>query len=165
MSDCEAEGGEAAAGVSLVVAVGGGNVGPAAEFQDADGEVAQSGHDRGPMAGADLGGVLAVGDITDVVQRFDLPVPADPGGEFFGLGLVRGEAGDGEDGDGLPSSAVAGAGPAGDADGLSGVREGQPLGDRADFDGAAFGPAVSVMGLGVPDLDLAPGQLFELPVQ
>lgn len=96
------------------------------------------------MAGEDLGGVLAVGDITDVVQRLDLPVPADPGGEFFGLGLVRGEAGDGEDGDGLPSSAVAGAGPAGDADGLGGVREGQPLGDRADLDGAAVVNGVTV---------------------
>jgi hypothetical protein len=77
MSDC----GGAAAGASLVVAVGGGDVRPAAELQDADGEVAQSGHDCGSVADADLGGLLAVGDITDVVQRLDLPVAADPGGD------------------------------------------------------------------------------------
>jgi hypothetical protein len=47
MSGCEAEGGEASAGVLVVAPVGLGDVGPSAEFQDRDGEVAECGHDGG----------------------------------------------------------------------------------------------------------------------
>jgi hypothetical protein len=71
MSDCEAEGGEAAAGILMVVSVGAGDVGPAADFQDADGEVTEGGHDGGAGADAELGGVLAVGDVAYVVEGFD----------------------------------------------------------------------------------------------
>jgi hypothetical protein len=58
----------------------------------------------------------------------DLPVPANPGGELIGAGLVRPEVGDRVDGLGSPLAALAGpggyrAGAAGDLDGLGGVRE------------------------------------------
>src|SRR5881394_1905411 len=102
MSGYEAEGGEASAGVLMVTAVGLGDIGPAAEFQDCDGEVAQGGHDGGAVAGADLGAVFAVGDVADVMQGLDPPVVADPAGQFVGAGLVGVQAGDGVDGDGLP---------------------------------------------------------------
>lgn len=45
-----------------------GDVGPAAAFQHADGEVTEGGHDGGAGAGADLGGALTVGDIGYVVE-------------------------------------------------------------------------------------------------
>jgi hypothetical protein len=44
---------------------------------------AQAGHDAWGVASADLGGVLGVGDVADVVQRFDAPVPADVVGKVF----------------------------------------------------------------------------------
>ena len=46
------------------------------------------GHDLRPVVGADLGGVFAVADVADVVQRLGLPMDADPGGELGGGGLV-----------------------------------------------------------------------------
>ncbi len=71
---------------------------------------------------------FAVGDVADVVQGFDLPVAAYPSGELGGGGLAGGQAGDGVDGDGPPLLAGQGPDPAGDADGLGGVREGEPGG-------------------------------------
>jgi hypothetical protein len=47
----------------------------AAQAQDADGEVAQAGHGPRGGVGADLAGVLGEGDIADVMQRLDAPVP------------------------------------------------------------------------------------------
>jgi hypothetical protein len=64
-----------------VVAAGGGDAGG---LEDCDAQVAEGGHDLGPVADADLGGVLAVGDIADVVQGFDAPVAAYPSGELGG---------------------------------------------------------------------------------
>ena len=106
-------------------------------------EVAQGGHDLGSAAGADLGGVFAVADVADVVQRLDLPVAADPGGELGGGGLVGVQAGDGVDGDGPPLPAVQGPDPAGEADGLGGVREGEPGGDGRGLEGAVLLAAVA----------------------
>jgi hypothetical protein len=40
-----------------------------------DREVAKDRHDVRRGTGADLGGVLTEGDVTDVVQRLDSPVP------------------------------------------------------------------------------------------
>lgn len=61
----------------------------------ADGEVAQGGHDPGQVSGADLGSVFIEGDIADVVDPvFDVPVAADDGGEQSGGGLAEAEAGD-----------------------------------------------------------------------
>ena len=48
----------------------------------------------GGGAGADLGGVLGEGDIAEVVQRLDTPVPPDPVGQAGGVSLGGGEAGD-----------------------------------------------------------------------
>jgi hypothetical protein len=60
-------------------------------LEDADGLVAQGGHDLGAVAGAGLGGVFAVGDVADVVECLDAPVAAYPSGEFGGGGLVGGQ--------------------------------------------------------------------------
>jgi hypothetical protein len=61
-----------------VVAAAGGDLVGSGQLQDSDGEVSQGGHDPQSVAGADLGGVLVVGDVADVVQGFDAPVAADP---------------------------------------------------------------------------------------
>ena len=53
-------------------------------LEDGDAQVAEGSHDLGAVAGADLGGVLAVGDVADVVEGFDAPVAADPSGELGG---------------------------------------------------------------------------------
>src|SRR6266487_5814827 len=110
-------------GVAGVAAQRLGDVAVAAGAQDADGEVAQAGHGPGCVAGADLGGVLGEGDIADVVQRLDAPVPADPVGEAGGACLGGGEVGDGVHGHGAPAAAAQGPDPAGDADRLGGVGE------------------------------------------
>jgi hypothetical protein len=47
----------------------------AAGTQDADGQIAQAGHGPGGGTGADLAGVLGEGDIAEVVQCLDAPVP------------------------------------------------------------------------------------------
>jgi transposase InsO family protein len=50
------------------LAEGGGDVGVAVLAVDADGEVAQAGHDPGQVPGADLRGVLAEGAVADVME-------------------------------------------------------------------------------------------------
>ena len=60
------------------MAAAGGDLVGSGQLQDSDGEVSQGGHDPQSVAGADLGGVLAVGDVADVVQGFDALVAADP---------------------------------------------------------------------------------------
>ena len=47
--------------VASTRAAGGGDVACASDFEDCDGEVPQGCHDLGSVAGADLGGVFAVG--------------------------------------------------------------------------------------------------------
>src|SRR4051795_2899008 len=107
----------------------GGDVGGAAEAVQADCEVAQGGHDLRAGSDADLGQVLGEGDVADPVQAvLDLPVPADPGGELVGAGLMRVQVGDRVDGLGAPAALLPGPGgdgpgAAGDLDGLAGVRE------------------------------------------
>ena len=64
----EPEGGQGPGGVPGVVTGGGGDAGGSGEFDDRDGEVADGGHDLGPVAGTDLGVVFAVGDVADVLQ-------------------------------------------------------------------------------------------------
>ncbi|MBA9050439.1 hypothetical protein BJ996_007170 [Streptomyces phaeogriseichromatogenes] len=50
---------------------------------DADGEVAQAGHDARELAGMDLGVLLAERPVADVVRKVsDLPAPSDPVGEL-----------------------------------------------------------------------------------
>ena len=60
------------------MAAGSGDVAVPGQAMQGDGEVPEGGHDSGAVAGADLGCVLGVGDVADVVQGLDLPVPADP---------------------------------------------------------------------------------------
>jgi hypothetical protein len=122
----ESEGGQGPGGVPGVVPGGGSNVMVASHFDDSDGEVAQADHDLGPVSGADLGGVFAVGDVADVVQGFDGPVTADPPGEVSGAGLGDGQAGDAIGGDGPPLAGGQRPDAAGDGDGLGRVREGKP---------------------------------------
>jgi hypothetical protein len=65
---------------------------------------------------------------------FDLPMPADPGGELVRTGLVRAQVGDRVDGLGAPLAVTAGgSGPAGELDG--GVkRRGLAVGDTMAID-------------------------------
>jgi hypothetical protein len=121
-----------------VVPAGGGDAGVPGRFQDADGQVAQGGHGLGSAAGADLGGVFAVADVAEVVQGLDLPVAADPDGELGGGCLVGVQAGDGVDGGGPPPPAVQRPDLAGEAEGLGGVREGEPGGDGRGLEGAVL---------------------------
>src|SRR2546430_121259 len=109
--------------------------------EDADREVAQAGHGSGRVAGADLGGVLGVGDVADVVQRLDRPVAADVAGYLGWPGLHGGEAGDGVYGDRAPLLRLLVADPAGDPDGLHGVREVQAVAAE-DLHAAALGAAL-----------------------
>ena len=72
-----------AAGIAAVVAAGSGDIAlTCLAEQDAYGQVPQGGHDLRAVAGADLGGVFSVGDVADVVQGLDLPMPADPSGQL-----------------------------------------------------------------------------------
>jgi hypothetical protein len=95
-------------------------------------------------SGADLAGVLGEGDIAEVVQRLDAPVPPDPVGEAGGACLAGGEAGDRVDRHGAPAAAGERPDPAGDADRLGGVGEGQ-AGDGGDLQAAGLDPAVATV--------------------
>ena len=75
-SEGDPEGGEGAGGVAGVVAEGGGEVDRPRPAEHADGEVTQAGHNVGAGPDADLGAVLGEGDVADVMQRLDRPVPA-----------------------------------------------------------------------------------------
>jgi hypothetical protein len=113
----------------------GGDVGGAGEGVQTDHQVAQRGHDLGAVAGADLGEILGERYVTHPVQAvLDLPVPADPGGQLLGTGLVWSKVGDRVDGLGAPAALPAGVGAersglTGDLHGLAGVRERDPGGD------------------------------------
>jgi hypothetical protein len=64
----DSEGGERSAWVAGVVASGGGEVARSGAAQRADDQVAQARHDLRCGAGAQLGGVLGEGGVSDVVQ-------------------------------------------------------------------------------------------------
>jgi hypothetical protein len=98
----DAEGGQGPGGVAGVVAQRGGEVDRPGPAEHADDQVAQGRHDVGAGTGADLGGVLGEGNVAEVVQRLDRPVPAQQVGEAGRAGLGEGEAGDRIDGHGLP---------------------------------------------------------------
>jgi hypothetical protein len=157
----DAKGVQGPGGVAGVVAAGGCDAGVPGELEDPDGQVPQGCHDLGSVAGADLGGVLAVADVADVVQDFDLPVAAHLGGELARRGLVGAQAGDGVDRDGAPFD-LAGQGPdlAGEADGLGGVREGQPGGDGRGLQGPALLAAMPAVVLADSGRDLPPGRFL-----
>lgn len=81
----EFESGRGPCGVSDVMPAGGRDAGVPGHFHDRDGGVAQGGHDLGSAAGADLGGVFAIADVANMVQRLDLPVASNPGGKLGGV--------------------------------------------------------------------------------
>ena len=61
------------------------------ESDEADGQVTQGGHDLWAVAGAQLVAVLIEDHVPDPVKSvLDSPVPLDPGGNLFGLGLSHG---------------------------------------------------------------------------
>ena len=80
-------------------------------------------------------------------------------------GLVSVQAGDGVDGDGPPPPAVQRPDLAGEADGLGGVREGEPGGDGRGLEGAVLLAAVAPVVLAGGDRDVPPGQVLDLGVQ
>jgi hypothetical protein len=97
-----------------------GDVGRAGQPQSADGEVAPGGHRPGCVACSQLRGVFGEGGVSDVVQGLGLPVVTDQGRELGGVGLLRGEAGDGADGLAVSATAL-------DLDGLPGPGRSRPL--------------------------------------
>ena len=73
---------------------GTGEFGGAEQAQQADGEVAQGGHDARSVRGAHLGAVFVEGDVAHLVGAvLDGPVPAVELEEALGIGLLGGEAG------------------------------------------------------------------------
>lgn len=96
------------------VSVGGADVGGAGSSVDADGEVAQAGHDDGSLAGADLEQVLTEGHIPDPVESvLDAPVGPERVGELSRRGLLPGQVGDQVDGLGRPTGKRSGDGVVG----------------------------------------------------
>jgi hypothetical protein len=93
-SGCDAEGGQGSVWVAGVAAQRGGDVDRPRPAQHPDDQVAQGRHDVRAAVGANLGGVLGEGDVADVVQRLDGPVPTDKIGEASGAGLLERQAGD-----------------------------------------------------------------------
>src|SRR5262249_60392100 len=65
----EPERGEGVGSVTAVGVAGGGDVAGAGWFVDSGGQVPQGGHGPGAVAGADLGCVLAAGDIAHRVRK------------------------------------------------------------------------------------------------
>jgi hypothetical protein len=139
------------------MAQGGSDVAVAVGAQDADGEVAQTGHGAWCSAGADLGGVLGEGDIAEVMHRLDGPVPPDEIGQPGGAGLGEAEAGDRVDGYRPPSLGPEGPGLAGDLEDLSGVGEAE-VADGDDLEGAMLDAAVAAVAGGIRYRDQVPGQ-------
>ena len=137
----------------------GGDVDRPRPAQHPDGQVAQRRHDVRSAAAADLGGVLSQGDIAEVVQGLDAPVPPDEVGQAGGAGLGVGEAGDRVDGHGLepPKAGLQVAGGAGDLEDLGGVREPKVV-DRDRLEGPDLNPAVATVAVAVQHRDAVPGQ-------
>ena len=110
-------------GGSGVVAAAFGDVQVAGVFEGRGDGGADGGQVDGPAAGAAGGGVFTEGHVANVVVRLDGPVLADQAGQVADGGLGAGQAGDGVD---SLAGYLAGRSvlpPAGDLEGLVGVRE------------------------------------------
>jgi hypothetical protein len=85
---------------------------------------------------------------------------------WAGWRLGSGQAGDGVDDEG-PPLLLAGQGrdPAGEADGLGGMREAEPGGDGRGFEGAVLFAAVPAVVLPITGGDVLAGQILDLGVQ
>ena len=116
------------------------------------------------MAGAAGGGIFAEGQVADVMVCLDAPVLADQAGQVAGGGVRAGQAGDGVDG---LAAGLAGSGvlpPAGDLDGLPGVREVQ-VADVGGLQGPGLDTAVPGVAGAAAAGYLPPGQGPDLGVQ
>jgi hypothetical protein len=80
----EAEERQDAGGTPVDPAQRGGDLGATGQAEQPDREIAQGGHDLGAGGGADAG-VFGEGDVTDPVERFDLPVGAGQAPSCCGL--------------------------------------------------------------------------------
>jgi hypothetical protein len=145
--------------VTGVVAQRGGDVDRPRPTEHLDGQVAQGRHDVGGGAGADQGGVLSEGGVTDVAQRLDRPVAAQQVGQPGGAGLLEREAGDRVDGH-SPKPPGAGVKVAGLADGLHhlrGARETE-VADAHGIEGAQLDAPVAAIAGAVQFGHAVPGR-------
>src|SRR6266700_3524586 len=140
-----------------VVAAAFGDVQVAGVLEGRDDGGADGGQVGRSAAGPAGGGVFAEGHVADVVVRFDGPLLADQPGQVAGGGVRAGQAGDSVDG---LAGGLAGGGvlaPAGDLDGLAGMREVQAA-DVGGLDGAGLGAAVPFVAGAAAGRYLPPGQ-------
>src|SRR6202043_3618623 len=140
-----------------VVAPAFGDVQVAGVFDSRDDGGADGGQVGGPAAGTAGGGVLAERRVPYVVMCLDGPVLADQADQVRRGGMRAGQAGDGVAG--LAGGPAGGAvlPPAGDLDGLAGVREVQAA-DMGGLQGAGLGAAVPLLAGGAAGGNLPPGQ-------
>src|SRR6266699_4591570 len=125
-----------------VIAPAFGDVQVAGVLDGRDDGGAYGGQVRGPAAGPAGGSVFAERRIPDVVMGLNRPVLADQAGQIRSGGVSAGQVGDGVGG---LAGDLAGCGllpPAGDLDGLAGVREVQAA-DVGGLQGAGLDTAVT----------------------
>ena len=162
---CQPEGGEGPQAVWGGVAEGGCDVGVAVLAVDADGEVAQAGHDAGQVTGADLRGVRVEGAVADVVELvLDAPVAADPGGEFAAGGRAGRQARDQVDPLVRERARAQVLSPAHDLEGAAGVRVVE-VGERGRLQTPDLVAVVAPVAFVVIQADFTPGQAADLLVQ
>src|SRR5580693_114898 len=151
-------------GGSAVVASAFGDVQVTGIFDGRDDGGADGSQVDRPAAGAAGGGIFPERKVADVVVSLNRPLLPDQAGQVTGGGMRAGQAGDGVDG---LAGGPAGGGvlaPAGDLDGLAGVREVQAANVRG-FQGAGLGAAVPPLAGDAAGRDLLPGQGPDLGVQ
>ncbi len=147
-----------------MVAAAFGDVQVAGIFEGRDDGGADGGQVDRPAAGTAGRGILGETHVADVMVRLDGPVLADQAGQAAGGGVGAGQASDGVDG---LAGCLAGGGvlaPAGDLDGLAGVREVQ-VADVGRLQGAGLGAAVSLLAGDAAAGYLPPGKTPDLGVQ
>jgi len=140
-----------------VVAAAFGDVQVTGVFDSRDDGGADGGQIDGPAAGPAGGSVLAERRVPYMVMCLDGPVLADQAGQIRRGGVRAGQAGDGVD---SLAGGPAGAGvlpPAGDLDGLAGVREVQAA-DMSGLQGAGLDAAVPGFAGRTSGRYLPPGQ-------
>src|ERR1700677_4670547 len=143
-----------------VVAAAFGDVQVAGVFDGRDDGGADGGQVGGAAAGPAGGSVFAERRIPYVVMCLNRPVLADQAGQIRSGGVSAGQAGDGVGGlagDLAGSSVLA---PAGDLDGLAGVREVQAA-DVGGLQGAGLDTAVTGVAGDAAGRYLPPGQRLD----
>src|SRR5271154_1336540 len=147
-----------------VVASAFGDVQVAGVFDGRDDGGADGGQVGRPAAGSAGRGIFAESHVADVVVRLDGPVLADKPGQILHGGVSAGQAGDGVGG--LAGGPAGGRvlPPAGDLDGLAGVREVQAA-DVNSLQGAGLDAAVPGLAGGAAVRYQPPGQRLDPGVQ